>query len=74
MGYDFEYSVDANGLLTMTSTRSSDVGTDNVVELGWANADASVILIANQYLRTPSDGTDTVGGVGISYLICTNCD
>lgn len=74
VGYDFEYSVDANGLLTMTSTRSSDAGTDNVVELGWANADASVILIANQYLRTPSDGTDTVGGVGISYLICTNCD
>lgn len=74
VGYDFEYEVDPDGLLRMTANISSEEYTDDVTELGWANADASVILIANQYLRTPSDGTDATGGVGISYLICTNCD
>lgn len=74
VGYDFDYTVDAEGLLRLTTTISNANFTDDVVELGWANADASVIVVASQYARTPSDGTGTVGGVGISYLVCTNCN
>ncbi|WP_286921899.1 hypothetical protein [Marinobacter sp.] len=75
VGYDFEYSVDANGQLRLTGENVTTNYTDQAVELGWANADATVIVMTNYYVRVPDDGTGpSGGGVGISVLICTNCN
>jgi hypothetical protein len=75
VGYDFDYSVDANGLLRLTGQRQTADYTDEAIEVGWANADASVIVMTNYYVRVPSDGTGpSAGGVGVGFLVCTNCE
>ncbi|OJS99272.1 hypothetical protein BEE62_03685 [Marinobacter nauticus] len=68
-----EYTVDGNGRITMTS----DFGEPGIVDFevnGFATPDNRLLVLETTVVAEDEDGTTQIGGIGITYAICTNCD
>ena len=71
--FGLDYSVDANGRITLTT----DFGEPGIVDLelnGFSSPDGRLLVFENTLIDQGNAGTGPKGGLGIIYAICTNCD
>lgn len=69
----FQYSVNSNGRITL----DSDFGEPGIIDLelnGFATPDNRMLVLETTLIAEDSDGTTQIGGVGITYAVCVNCD
>jgi hypothetical protein len=68
-----QYSVNTNGRITL----ESDFGEPGIIDLelnGFATPDNRLLVLETTLVAEDSDGTTQIGGVGITYAVCVNCD